>query len=85
MTPRFPNGLSVLDVAGQYRDPTGRIGRERTKLLLIVVFNAPAHHAKVQAVDPTLERTISLIFVPGRKHSPAVAAFMRTIRAYRWD
>ena len=28
VTPRFPDGLSVLDVAGQYRDPSGRIVRE---------------------------------------------------------
>jgi DNA-binding transcriptional LysR family regulator len=36
-------------------------------------------------VDPVVERTISLITVPGRKHSPAVAAFIRTVRTYRWD
>lgn len=36
-------------------------------------------------VDPVVERTISLITVPGRKHSPAVAAFLRTIRAYHWN
>ncbi len=36
-------------------------------------------------VDPTVERTISLITMPGRKHSPAVAAFIRTIRAHRWS
>ena len=35
-------------------------------------------------IDPAVERTISLITVPGRKHSPAVAAFIRTIRAHRW-
>jgi DNA-binding transcriptional LysR family regulator len=35
-------------------------------------------------VDPAVERTISLITVPGRKHSPAVAAFIRTIRTHRW-
>jgi DNA-binding transcriptional LysR family regulator len=36
-------------------------------------------------VDPTVNRTISLITVPGRKHSHAVAAFIRTIRAHKWD
>ena len=50
VTPHFPDGLSVLDVAGQYRDPSGRIGRERTKLLVVVVVDAPAHRAKVQAI-----------------------------------
>jgi DNA-binding transcriptional LysR family regulator len=35
-------------------------------------------------VDPTVTRTICLITVPGRKHSPAVAAFVRTTRTYKW-
>jgi DNA-binding transcriptional LysR family regulator len=35
-------------------------------------------------VDPPVARTISLISVPGRKHSSAVAAFVRAIRSYRW-
>jgi DNA-binding transcriptional LysR family regulator len=35
-------------------------------------------------IDPTVERTISLITVRGRKHSPAVAAFVRAIRAHAW-
>lgn len=42
------------------------------------------HSVRRPLVDPALERTISLITVPGRKHSPAVAAFIRTIRAHRW-
>ena len=50
VTPKFPDGLSVLDVAGQYREPSGRIGRERTKLLTVVVFDAPSHLARVQQV-----------------------------------
>jgi hypothetical protein len=56
VTPRFPEGLSVLDVRGQYRHPSGRIERERTKLLVVVVFDAPAHHAKVQALVETYSR-----------------------------
>ena len=38
VTPRFPDGLTVLDTAGQYRLPdTGRIVRERGKLVILVV------------------------------------------------
>ena len=37
VTPRFPDGLTVLDAAGQWRDRTGRIDRERAKLLLLVL------------------------------------------------
>lgn len=50
VTPRFPEGLSVADVAGQWRDPGGKIGRENSKLLVVVVFDAPAHGAKVAAI-----------------------------------
>ena len=56
VTPRFPDGLSVLDVVGQYREPSGRMVRERTKLLVVVVFDAPAHRAKVQAVVDAYNR-----------------------------
>ncbi|MBI3196715.1 MAG: DUF3574 domain-containing protein [Rhodospirillales bacterium] len=50
VTPRFPDGLSVLNVAGQSRNSMNQTLRERTKLLVVVVFDAPAHHAKVQAI-----------------------------------
>ncbi len=50
VTPRFPAGLTVIDARGQHRDPQGRIGSERSKLVVVVVFDAPAHHAKVAAV-----------------------------------
>lgn len=37
VTPRFPDGLTVLDAYGQYAsDSTVKIVRERTKLLLLV-------------------------------------------------
>lgn len=34
VTPRFPDGLTVLDGARQWREDSGAIVRERTKLLL---------------------------------------------------
>jgi hypothetical protein len=39
-----------MDVAGQYQEPSGQIIRERTKLLVIVVSNAPQHVAQVRAI-----------------------------------
>ena len=36
ITPRFPDGLTVLDAAGQWRGPTGTIERERTKMLIVL-------------------------------------------------
>lgn len=50
VTPRFPDGLSVINVAGRSRDASGPVEREKTKLLVIVVFDAPAHQAKVVAI-----------------------------------
>ena len=50
VTPRFPDGLSVLNVEGQTREPSGRIVRERAKLMVVVVFDAPAHQGKVREI-----------------------------------
>ena len=36
VTPRFPDGLSVFDAAGQWRDSQGNIVRERSKMVLIL-------------------------------------------------
>lgn len=36
VTPRFPDGLSVVDAAGQWRSSSGDIVRERSKLLVIL-------------------------------------------------
>jgi hypothetical protein len=47
VTSRFPEGLSVFDSSGQYREPNGRIVRERSKRLMVIVFDSPAHKAKV--------------------------------------
>ena len=36
VTPRFPDGLTVLDARGQWRDSIGLTVRERTKLVIIL-------------------------------------------------
>src|SRR5476649_2451599 len=57
VTQRFPDGLTAVDGAGQWRSPSGAISRERSKMLIIVVFDAPAHVPKVQAmIDVYLKR-----------------------------
>jgi hypothetical protein len=50
VTSRFPDGLSVFDSSGQYREPNGRIVRERSKRLVVIVFDQQAHKAKVVAI-----------------------------------
>jgi hypothetical protein len=56
VTPRFPDGLSVVDVYGQYREPSGRMVREKTKLIVVVIFDAPLHLTRVQAVIDAYNR-----------------------------
>jgi hypothetical protein len=37
VTPRFPHGLTVIDAAGQWRDPErGRVVREPSKIVMLV-------------------------------------------------
>ncbi|MFO1080552.1 MAG: DUF3574 domain-containing protein [Reyranellaceae bacterium] len=57
VTPRFPAGLSVLEVEGQHRDRAGTIGRERTKLVVVVVPDPPSHRPRVgEIVDAYVRR-----------------------------
>ncbi len=36
VTPRFPEGLTVWDAKGQWRSKNGRVGKEKTKVLLLI-------------------------------------------------
>lgn len=36
ITPRFPAGLSVVDSAGQWRNASGKVEREPSKLLVLI-------------------------------------------------
>jgi hypothetical protein len=51
VTPRFPDGLTIIDAVGQYRDaavPNGGIVREPTKILLIL-------HARDELIDESID------------------------------
>jgi Protein of unknown function (DUF3574) len=56
VTPRFPEGLSILDVAGQFRSGTGAIVREPSKLLVILVPDAAAVAKKVEQIIAVYKR-----------------------------
>ena len=56
VTPRFPDGLSVLDVAGQFRNSQGKIVREPSKLLVILVPDANAAAKKVSQIVTSYKR-----------------------------
>jgi hypothetical protein len=36
--PRFPDGMTIIDAAGQWHDPTGAFISERTKLLILLAL-----------------------------------------------
>ena len=51
ITPRFPDGLTVLDAAGQWRDPaSGRLARERSRLVIIVTAASPSTDGRIAAI-----------------------------------
>ena len=52
VTPRFPDGLTVLDARGQWRDSSGEIQKERSKLLVIL---APPGDVAPRLVDEVTE------------------------------
>ncbi|TBR39748.1 DUF3574 domain-containing protein [Dyella terrae] len=59
VTPRFPAGLSVVDVYGQWKEP-GEASPERlrSKELLIIHRNTPADRAGIEAIrDAWKQRT----------------------------
>ena len=51
VTPRFPDGFTVLDGSGQWRAPGGsHISRERSKVLMIAMPPGADNETKLQAV-----------------------------------
>lgn len=51
VTPRFPDGLTVLEASGQYRDTaSGALIREPSKLLLIALKDEQEGRARLAAV-----------------------------------
>lgn len=50
VTSRFPEGLTVWDAEGQWKQADGVIGHERSKVLLLVHSETPAARAAVQTV-----------------------------------
>jgi hypothetical protein len=50
LTPRFPDGLTVLDAAGQWRGASGDIGREPSKMVVLVLPGRAGAEDKLAAV-----------------------------------
>ncbi len=56
VTPRFPDGLTIWEAEGQYRHADGRIGRERSKVLLLVHDDTPRARATLGDLVATYKR-----------------------------
>ena len=51
ITPRFPEGLTVYDARGQWKNPqTGAISRERSKMVMIAMPPEAGNEAKLQEI-----------------------------------
>ncbi len=50
ITPRFPNGLSVSDVAGQWKGADGMIVREPSKAVMVVLSGDDGEYARLDAI-----------------------------------
>jgi hypothetical protein len=74
VTPRFPDGFTVLDAVGQYRTRAGELKTEPTKLLVIVHPPEARARAAIQELRDTYRRLFqqeSILLV----ESPVRAAF----------
>jgi hypothetical protein len=66
ITPRFPDGLTITDAVGQWRDPdSGHIVREPSKAVEIVLAGNGGDQARLDAVVNAYKRDF-------RQHSVAV-------------
>ncbi|UZE51529.1 DUF3574 domain-containing protein [Rhodopseudomonas sp. P2A-2r] len=56
VTPRFPDGLTVIDARGQWRDGAGALLREPSKLLLLVFDDDARKRADLVAIADAYKR-----------------------------
>jgi uncharacterized lipoprotein len=75
VTPRFPDGFTVIDSSGQWRNPqTGIVTRQRSEVLDVVAPDTPETLAKLdQIADAWKARTHHLSV--GLVLAPVCAAF----------
>jgi hypothetical protein len=69
VTPNFPDGFTAFDGDGQWQNPgTGRIARERTKVVLVAAKRQPDLAPRLQAVIDAYK---------GRFHQQSVGVITR--------
>ena len=73
VTPRFPDGLSAFDAAGQWRDSQGNIVRERSKIVLILAEPSSDAARRLDEISEEYMRRFSQESVLRVKDSACVA------------
>ena len=64
ITPNFPDGFTVFDGEGQWRNPrTGQIAHEPTKILLVAVPSGPDLPRRLSAVIEAYKRRFHQVSV----------------------
>lgn len=56
VTPRFPQGLTVVEASGQWRSADGSLGREPSRLLILAHADDAANEAAVVAITQAYKR-----------------------------
>ena len=74
VTPRFPDGLTVLDAAGQWRGDSGAVQRERSKVLWILAAPGDETLRLIDEISQEYERRFNQESVL-RIHGTACASF----------
>lgn len=71
VSPRFPDGFTVFEAYGQWRDPaTMRIGRERSKVLEIATDDSPDVRTKLEDIAARYralfhQQSVGIVTMPG--------------------
>ncbi len=63
ITPRFPDGFTVLDGAGQWRESSGKISHERSKILLILCPRDVATTGKLDEIRAAYKKRFNQVSV----------------------
>ena len=56
VTPRFPEGLSVVDAAGQYKAQGGQVLHEPSKLVVVIAPDRPETHDHIEAIKAAYKK-----------------------------
>ena len=55
ITPRFPKGLTVIDARGQFKNDSGTIIEEHTKIVILLVPMIPSDTTSMDLIDEIMQ------------------------------